>query len=109
MAADDAVAYHYINVGIDPPEIRDGLAYHYINVIDRGSKSYVGKVVGFAGFPYIAEFYVYANNGFYLVSSPDGLAYIYMNQLEQVSGSTRNMEDGVIRHLEDGTTARTLE
>ena len=102
-------AYTYSNVGLNAVTVRTGTFYVYVHTVDRGSRSYIGRVVGFAAAPRIAEGYTYTNTGVRLLTVLEGVPYIYINQLEQVSGGDRTMEDGAVRHLEDGTTARTLE
>lgn len=108
--SNDAVAYSYINVGLETTEEMDGVAYSFWNLVDRGARNFIGRVAGFAGGPpRIALNYLYVNVGLELVEVLEGVVYSMWNQLEQVSGDTRLLEDGTARLLEDGTTERTLE
>ena len=108
--SNDAVAYSYINVGVDAAEgPRTGVAYSMWSIVDRGARNFVGKVVGFATAPRISQVYAYINVGAWFPDIRDAVASVMWNQLEQVSGATRLLEDGAVRHLEDGTTERTLE
>lgn len=70
---------------------RDAVVYTYTNNTDPGYRSFVGRVVGFAGAPRLA------------------VAYHYTNNLEHVTNVVRLLETGEARLLEDGTTERTTE
>lgn len=110
--SDDAVAYSYVNVGLDAVPTRAGVAYSMWNTGTGGARSFVGRVVGFAGLPRLGFAISHLNIGvvFDAALGLPGIAYSAWNQLEQVSGASRTLEGGVTpRLLEDGTTQRTLE
>lgn len=89
--SNDAVEYVYLNVGYEDTASLDAAEYAYLNVGSFGITTTIGKVVGIA---FIGR---------------HGVAHAYLNVLDIISGDLREMEDGAARHLEDGTTERTLE
>lgn len=88
--SNDAVGYVYQNIGYDLTPVKDGAGYTYQNIGWFGVKSFIGRVVGFAG---------------NLLTST---GYTYANVLQQISGSTRTLEDGAVRRTESGSE-RTIE
>ena len=89
--SNDAVEYVYLNVGFSATNKPEAVEYVYLNVGSFGVRAVLGRVVGITH------------------RRRHAVPYVYINVLEQVSGSARTMEDGQPRHLEDGTTERTLE
>lgn len=89
--SNDAVHYLYMNVGVDHPDEPEAVHYLYLNVGSFGIRTIVGRVLGITHLRRHEP------------------RYAYMNVLDVISGAARTMEDESIRHLEDGTTERTLE
>ena len=89
--SNEAVEYVYLNVGFSNTDKPEAVEYVYVNIGSFGVRTVLGRVKGIT---HLARHAVH---------------YAYINTLEQVSGATRTMEDGQPRHLEDGTTERTLE